>query len=101
MVELLCVALTGAAFGFEADSFFQDEGNQPRLGQVLIAIDPGALAGQAVYLERVETLVAAMLADDGVRLPGARRAALAARAAAEGLALPEPLAAQLRALAGD
>lgn len=100
VVELLCVALTGAAFGYEADSFFQDEGNRPRLGQLLLAIDPGALAGRASYLERVEALVAAMLADDGVRLPGARRAALAARAAAEGLALPDALATTLRGLAG-
>jgi (2R)-3-sulfolactate dehydrogenase (NADP+) len=98
VVELLCVALTGAAFGFEADSFFQDEGNRPRLGQALLAIDPGALAGQAVYLERVETLISAMLADDGVRLPGSRRAALAEAAATEGLDLPDALVDRLRDL---
>lgn len=98
VVELLCVALTGAAFGFEADSFFRDEGNRPRLGQALLAIDPGAMAGQAVYLERVETLISAMLADDGVRLPGSRRAALAATAATEGLDLPDALVDRLRDL---
>ena len=38
-------ALTGAHFGFEADSFFVDEGNQPRLGQAFLVIDPAALAG--------------------------------------------------------
>ena len=98
VVELLCVALTGAAFGFEADSFFQDEGNRPRLGQALLAIDPGALAGQSAYLERVETLISAMLADDGVRLPGSRRAGLAAAAATEGLDLPDALVDRLRDL---
>ncbi len=98
VVELLCVALTGAAFGYEADSFFVDEGNRPRLGQMLLAIDPGALAGQAAYLERVETLVAAMLADAGVRLPGSRRAALAATAATEGLDLPDALVQRLHDL---
>jgi (2R)-3-sulfolactate dehydrogenase (NADP+) len=99
VVELLCVALTGAAFGFEADSFFQDEGNRPRLGQALLAVDPGALAGQAVYLDRVETLVAAMLAEEGVRLPGARRAGLAAAAAAgEGLDVAPALLAALETL---
>lgn len=98
IVELLCVALTGAAFGYEADSFFTEEGNRPRLGQAILAVDPGALAGRAVYLDRIEALVAAMLADDGVRLPGARRAGLAAAAAAEGLDLPEALLATLRAL---
>ncbi len=98
VVELLCVALTGAAFGFEADSFFQDEGNRPRLGQALLAIDPGALAGQSAYLERVETLISAMLADDGVRLPGSRRAALTEAAATEGLDLPDALVDRLRDL---
>jgi (2R)-3-sulfolactate dehydrogenase (NADP+) len=102
VVELLCCALTGAAFGFEADSFFVDEGNRPRLGQAILAVDPGALAGQAVFLERVEAMVAAMQADPGVRLPGARRAGLAARAATEGLEVPEALHARLLALAaGD
>jgi (2R)-3-sulfolactate dehydrogenase (NADP+) len=98
VVELLCVALTGAAFGFEADSFFQDDGNRPRLGQALLAIDPGSLAGQVVYLERVETLIAAMLADEGVRLPGSRRAALTSAAATEGLDLPDALVDRLRDL---
>lgn len=101
VVELLCVALAGAAFGFEADSFFQEQGNRPQLGQALLAIDPGALAGQAIFLDRVETLVTTMLQDEGVRLPGARRDALAADAAATGIEVPEPLLQTLRRLAGD
>jgi (2R)-3-sulfolactate dehydrogenase (NADP+) len=100
VVELLACALTGAAMGFEADSFFVDAGNRPRIGQAFLAIDPDALAGRDVYGERVETLVAAMLSDDGVRLPGVRRAALAAKAAAEGIDVPDALAAQLKELAG-
>ncbi|MGG5808921.1 Ldh family oxidoreductase [Falsiroseomonas sp. CW058] len=99
VVELLCVALTGSAFGFEADSFFQDEGNRPRLGQAILAIDPGALAGREVLLDRIEAMVAAMAADPGVRLPGSRRAALVARAAAEGIEVPALLLDRLRALA--
>ena len=91
VVELLCVALTGAAFGFEADSFFEETGNRPRLGQAILAIDPGALAGQGVYLDRIEALLAAMAQDPDVRLPGSRRAALAARAAAEGVEVPTAL----------
>lgn len=99
VVELLVTALTGAAIGFEASSFFVDEGNRPRLGQAFLVVDPAALAGRDVYLERVETLIGAMLADTGVRLPGARRAALAKRAAAEGVAVSPALADQLRTLA--
>jgi (2R)-3-sulfolactate dehydrogenase (NADP+) len=45
VVELLVTALTGAAMGFEATSFFVDEGNRPRLGQAFLVIDPDALAG--------------------------------------------------------
>lgn len=99
VVELLCCALTGAAFGFEADSFFVDEGNRPRLGQAVLAVDPGALAGRDTFLDRVEALVGAMLGDAGVRLPGSRRAALTARAREEGLEVPDALLAKLQSLA--
>ena len=101
IVELLACALTGARFGFEADSFFTEEGNQARIGQAFLAIDPGALAGRDVYLERVETLVAAMLVDSDVRLPGARRAGLQQRANDQGVEIPDALLAQLRELAGQ
>jgi (2R)-3-sulfolactate dehydrogenase (NADP+) len=99
VVELLVTALTGAAMGFEASSFFVDEGNRPRIGQAFLVIDPDALSGRDVYLERVETLIAAMLEDAGVRLPGARRSAIARKASAHGIDIPQALADQLRALA--
>jgi (2R)-3-sulfolactate dehydrogenase (NADP+) len=99
VVELLVTALTGAAIGFEASSFFVDAGNRPRLGQAFLVIDPSALAGSAAYFERVETLVGAMLQDEGVRLPGARRAALEAAAIRDGVEIPAALAGQLAALA--
>lgn len=99
MVELLVTALIGAQFGFEASSFFVDEGNRPRIGQTFIVIDPGALAGREAYLDRLEVLVAEMLRDDGVRLPGARREALRRRAEAEGLEVPDAVVASLRASA--
>lgn len=92
VVELLVVALTGAAFGFEASSFFVDEGNAPRIGQAFLLIDPAALAGSAVYAERVEALVGEMLVDEGVRLAGARRLALERQARVEGVELPAALA---------
>jgi (2R)-3-sulfolactate dehydrogenase (NADP+) len=99
IVELLACALTGAAMGFEADSFFVDEGNQPRIGQAFLVVDPGAMAGRSRYLDRIETLIAEMAKDAGVRLPGTRRHALAVKAAAEGLEIPAPLAEQLKHLA--
>ncbi|MGE5088895.1 MAG: Ldh family oxidoreductase [Candidatus Levyibacteriota bacterium] len=100
IVELLVTALTGAAMGFEASSFFVDEGNRPRIGQAFLVVDPDALAGRAVYLERIETLVAEMTKEPGVRLPGARRDALARRAQSEGIEIPQALADKLRSLAG-
>ena len=99
IVELLCCALTGAAFGFEADSFFVDEGNRPRIGQAFLVIDPEALAGREVFFARIETLVAAMLSEEGVRLPGYRRAAIADGAAREGVEIPAALMADLERLA--
>lgn len=96
VVELLVTALTGAAIGFEASSFFVDEGIRPRLGQAFVVVDPGALAGSETYAARVEVLVAEMLRDPGVRLPGARRTALAERAVREGIEIPQALADLLR-----
>ena len=99
MFELICAALTGAAIGSEADSFFSEEGNRPRIGQAFIAIDPGALAGRERYLERVETVVRTMLSDAEVRLPGARRSAAEKTARAQGIDIPEELLAQIEKLA--
>jgi (2R)-3-sulfolactate dehydrogenase (NADP+) len=98
MFELICASLTGAAIGPEADSFFSEEGNKPRIGQAFIAIDPAALAGTEKFAERVETIVAAMLADPEVRLPGARRFAAEKASRAGGIEIPDDLAAQLHKL---
>jgi len=96
VVELLVTAVIGAHFGFEASSFFVDEGNRPGIGQAFIVIDPGALAGNDSYLDRLEVLVTEMLQDDGVRLPGARREALRRKAEAEGLEVSDALLALWR-----
>ena len=100
-VELVVCALSGAAFGFESDSFFSEEGRPTRIGQAFLALDPGALAGRDVYLERVETLIAAMMQDPDVRLPGDRRRANRERALREGLAVAPELLSRIRLLAQD
>jgi (2R)-3-sulfolactate dehydrogenase (NADP+) len=97
MVEVLSVALTGAAFSFENDSYFEP-GNKPRIGHSIVAVDPDALAGADSYFARLEVLVSRMLAEEGVRLPGARRQQAAARARLEGLDVSETLISELRAL---
>ena len=98
MVEVLCCAVTGAAFSFENDSYFEP-GRRPRIGHAVLAIDPDALAGAESYYSRLEVLIAAMLADPGVRLPGARRQQAVAKAQADGIEVAEPLLAELKGLA--
>jgi (2R)-3-sulfolactate dehydrogenase (NADP+) len=97
MVEVLCVALTGAAFSFENDSYFEP-GGKPRIGHAIMAIDPDALAGADSYFSRLEVMISNMLADEGVRLPGARRQQATAKARAEGIDVSEALLSELRAL---
>ena len=97
MFELICASLTGAAIGPEADSFFSEQGNRPRIGQAFIAIDPAALAGMDAFSERVETVVRHMLSDPEVRLPGARRFS-AEKAARAGMEIPDDLLAQIHKL---
>jgi (2R)-3-sulfolactate dehydrogenase (NADP+) len=98
MVEILAVALTGAHFGFEASSFFDAEGPPPGVGQLLLAIDPGAFAGREVFAERIATLASTIEGDEGARLPGSRRIALRQRAQKEGVVVDARLLAEVRAL---
>ncbi len=97
--ELICAALTGSAIGPEADSFFSEQGNRPRIGQAFVAIDPAALAGRERYCERVEAVVGRMLADEGVRLPGAKRFAAVERASIAGIEVADDLLAKIETLA--
>ena len=99
VVEIMVTALTGAHFGAEADSFFVDAGNQPRLGQLFLVINPDALAGRLAYESRLSALIDVVLQDPDVRLPGTRRFALAEEAMREGLELPDALVEQIRKLA--
>ena len=99
IIELLVTAVIGAQFGFEASSFFVDEGNQPKIGQAFLLIDPAALNGSDAYLDRIEVLVKEMLVDDGVRLAGARRLALERKAQTAGVSVPDALVQSLQKLA--
>jgi (2R)-3-sulfolactate dehydrogenase (NADP+) len=96
MVELLVISLTGARFGAEIDSFFEEGGNVPHLGQLFLVIDPGAMAGTAVYKERVQAIITAMCAEEGVRVPGDRREQKLRLAQQQGLQIPEGVMRTLR-----
>jgi (2R)-3-sulfolactate dehydrogenase (NADP+) len=98
-VEILCCVVTGAALSSEVESLHLGAGAPLRLGQTFVAIDPDALAGGTIYAERIETLVAAMLAEEGVRLPGARRRDAREKAVRDGIFIEEALYRELLALA--
>jgi (2R)-3-sulfolactate dehydrogenase (NADP+) len=99
MVEILCAALAGGRFGWEATSFLDDKGEPPGVGQVLLALDPMAFAGPG-FLARMGELMSVLASEDGVRPPGDRRLAARARAQAEGLSIAPALLAEITALAG-
>ena len=98
-VEVLTCALTGAMLSHQGESMHQGSGPPLRLGQFFVAIDPQGLVGTEAYYDRVDTLVAAMLADKGVRLPGIRRTDARAAAERDGIEISDELWAELRALA--
>jgi (2R)-3-sulfolactate dehydrogenase (NADP+) len=98
MVEVLAAGLPGAHWSFQASSLGDDAGGPPMLGQTIIAIDPAGMAPG--FTERIEVMLTAMLAQDGVRLPGDRRHSNRARAEREGVALSDAEVAQFTALAG-
>jgi (2R)-3-sulfolactate dehydrogenase (NADP+) len=97
MVEILAAALTGARFGFEASSFFTAEGEPPAVGQFLVAIDPRVFSGGA-FAQRLETLIGAILEQQGTRLPGARLLGLRAESTRNGVVVPAALYDELKAL---
>jgi len=99
LVEILAAALTGATLSAGASSFFDSEGPPPAVGQLLLAIDPGALGGAAAFADRISALVEAIEGDGPARLPGSRRLALRRQAAEDGLLLDATLLAQVRAIA--
>lgn len=84
MVELLAAGLTGANFAREASSFLDADGPPPGTGQLILALDPQALGGEAA-LSRFAALAAMIEEQDGARLPGARRLALRETARSRGL----------------
>jgi len=89
IVDILAANMTGSSFTFEAAST-ADRGTAPDLGQFFIAMCP-ATFGNPDFGARLQSLLAAMLAQDGVRLPGSRRLANRARARREGISVDDEL----------
>lgn len=98
MVEILCAALAGGRYGWQASSFLDDRGEPPGVGQLLIAFDTTAFAG-ADFPARMAELAAAVAAEPGARLPGDRRLANRERVRSQGLVLGAGLLGEIRAIA--
>jgi (2R)-3-sulfolactate dehydrogenase (NADP+) len=98
MVEILCGALAGGRYGWEASSFLDDRGGSPAAGQMLLVFDTNAFGGGG-FAARMQALVAAIESDPGVRIPGDRRLASRERARAQGISISPELHAQLDQLA--
>lgn len=84
MVEILAAALSGANLSAEASPFSGPAGGPPGTGQFFVAIDPGAYVG-AAFGAAIGRLCDSIEAQEGARLPGARRRANRARIEAEGV----------------
>ena len=95
MVEVLASAMAGANSSRTASPFSGPVGGPPGTGQCFIAFDPGAYSDG--FKGRIADLVAAVLAQDGTRLPGSRRRAARVRTAAEGVSVDDALMARLLA----
>ena len=103
MVEILAATLTGASYGYEASSFFEAEGKPPRVGQTMIAIDPGATVDVFTgngFAGRIETLISQIRMQPGTHIPGANREARRRDARHSGVKIPAELHRQLTMLAG-
>lgn len=99
MVELLAAAVTGAQFASEASAFLDDKGPPPATGQLIIAIDGGALGAGGALLDRVAVLANAIEAEAGARLPGGRRHGLRDEVRRTGLRVEPRVIKEIEALA--
>jgi (2R)-3-sulfolactate dehydrogenase (NADP+) len=90
LVDVMSGGVAGSNFSFEAPGFLDNVGGPPDVGQVVLAIDPTATMGDG-SVERIETLLQALSAEPGARLPGDRRLRHRHVASAEGVEVPDDL----------
>lgn len=98
IVELFAAWITGANLSIDASSFADNAGGSPRTGQFFIAVDPGPLAGPDA-VARLAHLFAAIVEQEGARLPGSRRAAARRQTADAGVRIPAILKDRLDTIA--
>lgn len=100
MVELLAGALIGEQFSFEVGRANAPDGSANRGGELIIAMDPARLGDGDGWSAHADAFFAEMMAQDGVRLPGARRYQARKQSEKEGVAVPVDLLETVRELGG-
>ena len=90
IVEVMCAALTASNRGPQMGSFMANDGKRIGCGQFFIAIEPNLFSGGA-FAKQVTALVKSITAQEGARLPNARRTETARRLAKEGLPISKAL----------
>ena len=88
MIEILVAGLAETNFGFEASSFFDEEGGPPNIGQVLIAIDPKKFNNN--FASRLEIIIKATL-EQSERLPGETRLSSREKTKTQGINISQKL----------
>lgn len=91
MVELLVAGLIGEAFSFEAAERDNNDGGPPQGGELMIAFDPSRFGDAEGWADHADQLFAQMTAQDGVRLPAARRYANREKSLRDGVTVKESL----------
>ena len=101
LVDLLGGVLGGPHCSFQAPVFKNNTGGEPKVGQFFIAISPGGFTpgGDHAYADRLETMLSALAAEPGVRLPGARRHESRLQAETAGVEVPVELIEKLESFA--
>ncbi|MSO93102.1 MAG: Ldh family oxidoreductase [Rhodospirillales bacterium] len=90
LVEIMAAAVTGATLSFKAHPYTDNATPPSRTGQMFIAVSPAVLSGPS-FADRIEELIQAMTAQEGVRLPGSRRLAARERTARDGVTIRKAL----------
>jgi len=98
MVELLAGPLIGELLSIESEKEDAGRGGPPRGGELILALDPAKFGDPDGFLQHGEKLITAILAQDGTRLPGARRFANRPISEAKGITIPAALYTEIQQL---
>jgi delta1-piperideine-2-carboxylate reductase len=98
MVELLAGPLIGEFLSFESAEDDGGKAGPPKGGELIIALDPKKFGDAEGFLEHGEKLFTEILAQEGTRLPGARRLVNREQTPTTGIDIPKSLHDEILAL---